>query len=92
MTKNERIRQLEDKIRALETRIVMLEARPLWPWYRPTEPIKPIYPIAPTWTGDNTGTVCTCGVLSGICPVHGGLLAIGNTSVAILGINTGYVE
>ena len=61
MTKNERIKRLEDKIRDLEAtvteqamRIGVLEARPLVP-YVPTEPWpKPSYPLIPTYDRDST--------------------------------------
>ena len=93
MTKTERIELLEAQVKALKAtiteqaiRIGMLEARPL---------VMPTVPAVGRYSPPGPFTLqvpqCTCGVLTGICPVHGGQLAIGNTSVAILGVNTGYI-
>lgn len=85
MTKNQRIKQLEDKVRTLEAtiteqtiRIGVLEARPL---IMPTiAPVPSRYPPPGPFTLEMPQ--CTCGSTAG-CPLHGPQFISGANSVVI---------
>ena len=79
MTKNERIKWLEDKVLALEARIAMLEAGVgRVPWYVPASNRYP--PPGPFTLRDYR---CTCGSTAG-CPVHGPLTICGTDMVTLV--------